>query len=112
MTTGFVECPCRHFFYDCGAVANATQLRVTAPQSSQYEYHKDCYAYCDATVFATAIFLTQLRAVAIFLSQLRATAAQFFAITGHSAIAVAPQLRRILTAIQNMGVNETITSLS
>jgi len=54
-------------------------------------------------VFATAIFLPQLRAVAIFLSQLRATAAQFFAITGHSAIAVAPQLRRILTAIQNMG---------
>jgi hypothetical protein len=52
---------------------------------------------------AVAIFLPQLRAVAIFLSQLRATAAQFFAITGHSAIAVAPQLRRILTAIQNMG---------
>jgi hypothetical protein len=54
-------------------------------------------------VFATAILLPQLRAVAIFLSQLRATAAQFFEITGHSAIAVAPQLRRILTAIQNMG---------
>jgi hypothetical protein len=52
---------------------------------------------------AVAIFLAQLRAVAIFLSQLRATAAQFFAITGHSAIAVTPQLRRILTAIQNMG---------
>ena len=53
------------------------------------------------------IFLSQLRATANFSSQLRATASQFFAITGHSAIAVTPQLRRNLTAIEHMGLHET-----
>ncbi|CAF1483523.1 unnamed protein product [Adineta ricciae] len=74
-----------------GDIAGGSEYKLTIPDHGDYRLR------------AVAIHFGAIARNCEILPQLRAIASQFFAITGHSAIAVAPQLRRNLTAIANMG---------